>query len=215
MTKRDTRDSALRSFGRWITSFSWDEVLSIEDCKEKFDLLSCILMKAVNRLLPLKSFWVHATDKPWITQKIKSLVAHRQRALAKYGKDSPSFKLLRNKLQRAIATAKNLFYENNVKALKDSSVSKWWKEVKCISVVSDDPGQWFLQLVDGNSIDSVTSLCERINDFFVNLTSDFVPLSPSDVSSIEVCDVPLELLATPYETEKGPTFDKGQEGSWA
>ena len=60
-----------------------------------------------------------------------------------------------------------------------------------------DPGQWFLQLVNGNSIDSVTTLCERINNFFVSLLSDFVPLSPLDV-----CDVPLELLATPYETEK-------------
>ena len=46
ITKRDTRDSALRGFGRWTTSFSWDEVFSLERCEEKFDLFYRIMSDA-------------------------------------------------------------------------------------------------------------------------------------------------------------------------
>ena len=52
--KRDTRDSALRDFGRWITSFSWDEVFSLDRCEEKFDLFYRIMSDAVNRFLPFE-----------------------------------------------------------------------------------------------------------------------------------------------------------------
>ena len=52
--KRDTRDSALRDFGRWITSFSWDKVFSLDRCEEKFDLFYRIMSDAVNRFLPFE-----------------------------------------------------------------------------------------------------------------------------------------------------------------
>lgn len=45
-------------------------------------------------------------------------------------------------------------------------------------------------------------LCDRINDFFVNLTREFVPLTPDDVAGIAVESVPTELLTTPWEAEK-------------
>ena len=40
--------------------------------------------------------------------------------------------------------------------------------------------------MDGDVIDSVATLCDRINDFFVNLTQEFVPLTPDDVAGIAV-----------------------------
>ncbi|XP_048590589.1 uncharacterized protein LOC125573834 [Nematostella vectensis] len=166
ITKRDTRDSALRGFGSWITSFSWDEVYCLDNCKEKFELFYQILSDAINQFLPLKTFRVHSTDKPWISTKTKSFVARRQHALVRYGKDSPAFKMWRNKVQKAISSAKKSFYNSKVKNLKESSVGKWWKEIKNLSGVSDDSGQWYLQLVDGLIIDSVDSLCDKINDFF-------------------------------------------------
>ena len=118
--KRDTRDSALRGFGRWITSFSWDEVFSLDRCEETFDLFYRIMSDAVKRFLPLKSF----RDKPWISPKIKFLVARRQHALNRFGKNSQAFKMWRNKVQRAITSAKKFYYDTKVKGLKDSNVGK-------------------------------------------------------------------------------------------
>ena len=138
--KRDTRDSALRGFGGWITSFSWDEVFSLDRCEKKFDLFYRIMSDAVNRFLPLKSFRVHSSDKPWISPKIKFLVARRQHVLNRFGKNSHAFKMWRNKVQRAITSAKKFYYDTKVKGLKDSNVKKWWKEVKNLAGISDDSG---------------------------------------------------------------------------
>ena len=140
--KRDTRDSALRGFGRWITSFSWDEVFSLDRCEKTFDLLYRIMADAVNRFLPLKSFRVHSSDKPWISPKIKFLVARRQHALNLFGKNSHAFKMWRNKVQRAITSAKKFYYDTKVKGLKDSNAEKWRKEVKNLADILDDSGQW-------------------------------------------------------------------------
>ena len=105
-------------------------------------------------------------------------------------------------MQRAITSAKKFYYDTKVKGLKDSNVGKWWKEVKNLAGISDDSSQWYRQLVDGDVIDSVATLCDRINDFFVNLTLEFVPLTPDDVAGIAVESIPPELLTTPWEAEK-------------
>ena len=60
-------------------------------------------------------------------------------------------------MQRAIAitSAKKFYYDTKVKGLKDTNVGKWWKEVKNLAGISDDSGQWYCQLVDGDVIDAV------------------------------------------------------------
>ena len=200
--KRDTRDSALRGFGRWITSFSWDEVFSLDRCEEKFDLFYRIMSDAVNRFLPLKSLPVHSSNKPWISPKIKFLVARRQQALNRFGKNSHAFQMRRNKVQRAITSVKKFYYDTKVKGLKYSNGGKWWKEVKNLAGISDNSGQWYRQLVDGDVNESVATLSDRINDFFVNFNLEFVPLTPDDVAGIAVESIPPELLTTPWEAEK-------------
>lgn len=110
----------------------------------------------------------------------------RQIFLARYGKDSQSFKHWRNKVQRAIKSRKEAYYTSKVKNLKETRVGKWWKEIKDRSGVSERETQWYSQLVDGANVTSVTKLCECINDFFASLTAGFTPLSPSEVSDIHV-----------------------------
>ena len=108
----------------------------------------------------------------------------------------------RNKVQRAIKSVKKFYYDTKVKGLKGFNVGKWWKEVKNIAVISANSDQWYRQLVDGDVIDSVDTLCDRTNNSFVNLTLEFDPLTPDDVASIAVESVPSELLTTPWEAEK-------------
>ena len=76
------------------------------------------------------------------------------------------------------------------------------RKFKNLAGISDDSGQWYRQLVDGDVIDSVATLCDRINGFLVNLSLEFVPLSPDDVAGIAVESIPPELLTTPLEAEK-------------
>ena len=53
--RRDTRDSRIREFGQWITSFSWQEVLSKGSCQDKFECFHRTLLGAVEKYLPMKT----------------------------------------------------------------------------------------------------------------------------------------------------------------
>ena len=57
---------------------------------EKFDIFINTIKDAVDKFLPIEKTYVSAPDKPWITEKIKSLIAKRQKLL-KFGKDSPAY----------------------------------------------------------------------------------------------------------------------------
>lgn len=105
-------------------------------------------------------------------------------------------------MQRAVTSPKKFYYDTKVKGLKDSKVEKWWKNVKNLAGISDDSGQWYRQLDDVDVIDSVATPCYRINDFFVHLTLESVPLTPDDVAGIKVESILRELLTTLWEAEK-------------
>ena len=186
VTRCDTRDSRIRKFGQWITSFSWHEIYSAISCKGKFERFHRTLAGAIDRFMPARVHSLHSTDKPWMTTKIKAWITKRQKCLASYGKDSPTFKVWRNKVQRSIKHCKRTFYNTKVKNLKDTNIGRWWKEVKNLSGLSNNEGQWYQQLIDGTTIDSVDTLCERINQLFIGLISGFVLLSPDDVDSFDV-----------------------------
>ena len=95
---RDLRDSAWRAFGGWLTTKNWSHILSIDACKETFNTFITELQNAVNTYLPWKSVRVHPTDRPCITRKIKILIKKRQEAFTRDGKDSATYKRLRNKV---------------------------------------------------------------------------------------------------------------------
>ena len=198
--KRDLSNSRILEFGRWITLFSWDEVFSLTSCKEKFACFRRILSDAIDYILPINVSYTHSSDKPWLTPKIKSWIAKRQRCLHKYGKDSHLFRLWRNKVQFAIKECKKKYYNSKVKNLKDTNISRWWKEVKLLSGVSCNDDEWFHQLIDESSADPLFSLCDKINNFFSSLTSDFVPLSSQDITNLPFGPpIPPVLLVTPAE----------------
>ena len=134
---------------------------------------------------PLTRTRAHQGDRPWVTPKNRAWIRKRQIFLARYGKDSQSFKQWRNKVQRAIKSCKEAYYDSIVKNLKDTRVEKWWKEIKELSGVSERESV-HSQPDDGANVTSVTKLCDCINDFFASLTAGFTPLSPSDVSDIHV-----------------------------
>ena len=142
-------------------------------------------------------------DKPWMTDKIKTWIRKRQSCLAKYGKDSSSFKYWRNKVACYIKECKQLYYKSRVSNLKTTNANKWWKEIKNLSGMTDKNNHWFEHLIDGETVDSIDNLCERINQFFADLTKDFTPLSQEDVFNCSTGDFDADdLLVSTSEAYK-------------
>ena len=106
VTVRDLRDSAWRAFGRWLTNEGWSPYFSAESCKHKFHIFTTELQNAIDIYLPRKTVRIHPTDRPWTMKSIKMLINKRQTVFTRDGKDSASYRRLRNKVQWEIRLAK-------------------------------------------------------------------------------------------------------------
>ena len=96
VTVRDLRESAWRTFERWLTNKDWSQLSSAESCKHKFHIFIFVteLQNAVDTYLPWKSVRIHPTDRPWTTKRIKKLwlIKKRQTVFTRDGKDSASYR---------------------------------------------------------------------------------------------------------------------------
>ena len=110
------------------------------------------------------------------------------------GKDSASYRLWRNKVQREVKSAKHYYYKHKVCDLEQSNGKKWWKQIKCLTG-QDIQQEWFHQFLDDNCPDT-KSLADKVNDFFLSLREGFAPLPYSEPTTQFV---PPELLVTEKE----------------
>ena len=154
-----------------------------------FQIKTLDIDNSVDLYLPKKRVRVCLNNKPWVTPKLTSLIRQRQNVLSTLGKDSARFKDLRNRVQRECKIARARFYNNKVSTLKESNVSRWWKEVKALSGLTAS-SEWWHQML-GEAIPTVDALAGRFNEFLRDLTSNFIPLPES---AVELVPVPQELL---------------------
>ena len=115
---------AWRTFGRWLTNKDWSQLTSAESCKHKFHIFITELQNAVDTYLPWKSVRIHPTDRPWTTKRIKMLIKKWQTVFTREGEDSASYRLLRNKVQWEIRSAKYDYYHHKVSDLEQTDPKK-------------------------------------------------------------------------------------------
>ena len=121
-----------------------------------------------------------------MTSKLKTLILRRQKSFVLHGKDSPTFKYWRNRVQQECKTCRNNSYERKFAALKDSNVKRWWKEIEGLT------GQRSTTDRLDENIPSLTALADCFNDFLAGLTAHVIPL---DLTDCELdFEVPREFL---------------------
>ena len=64
-----------------LYNFDWSPVFSTKDINEKVDVFLRITDGLINEFFPEKTVESYDENKPFITQKIKSLMVKRDRAL--------------------------------------------------------------------------------------------------------------------------------------
>ena len=161
------------------------------------------LQKPSRNICPLQQFKYIALINLGLTARLNRGL-RRYKCLARYGKQSPRFKFWRNKVQHAIKQAKSLYYDTTIRKLKSTDANRWWKEVKNLCGLEDWNGSWFQHFVDGDTIDSINRLRERVSEIFVGLTTDFTPLSTQNILDIPVerSEIPEELFVSAREAYK-------------
>ena len=169
VARRDLRTSRIRDLGQWITQQSWDDVISTTLVNEKLTSLLILSRMLLISFCRWKKTYVYASDKPWITEKIKSMIAKRQKLL-KFGKESPAYKEARNAVQKEC----ECFCDRKVAKLKQTNVRRWWKEIKGLTGLRCSES-WVQQML-ADHLESTELLANSFNTFLAGLTADFVPL---------------------------------------
>jgi hypothetical protein len=167
-SKKDLRDSSLRYFGHWITTYDWKDVHKITDCDRKFNKFNEILSHMINYFSPIKPSKVYSSDKPWMMSSLKFHIKKRQKAFNKHGKDSHAYKCWRSEVQYAVKQARKI-YSHSVEKRKNTNPTRWWKEIKSIGSLSSQVS-WCCQLLS-QIIPTCRDLAEYYNDYLVGLTS--------------------------------------------
>ena len=170
--KRSVRrfpESAINAFGRWVSSHHWftglDSVASVDSLTGSFNT---DVKTAIDIRFPLKSVKIHPTDRPWMTSRIKQLILERQRVF--HSNRNGRWKELRIRVRDEIAAREKAFYSEKVSYLKNTDPRKWWSLVNRLSGKSS--GASAISYEVDNKVLSGLELANRLNNFFVSVTSD-------------------------------------------
>ncbi|XP_071941103.1 uncharacterized protein [Antedon mediterranea] len=122
------RDSSVLSFGQWVTTHEWNDVLNIEDVNRKTKMFSSILNGAF-KIFPVLIRNKRTADKPWMSDKIRRLIDSRQTLFRRFGR-TDEWRSIRNLVQDCIRKAKNQYYCNSLLSLKRNNPDMWHKGIK-------------------------------------------------------------------------------------
>ena len=127
----------------------------------------------------------------------KSSRLKRQKLFKRYGKDSNSYKQLRNIVQQEIRSTKRNYYQQKVLDLENTGCRKWWGQIRSLAGqgIRQD---WSCQFLDDSCPDTRT-LANKVNDFFISLSDHFIPLHYLPPMHQ---DIPPDLLASEMEVYK-------------
>ena len=78
---RNLKPSLKQALGRVLSSLDWSFLNNINSCENKLEIFSDILTKSLDIIIPIKEKKIHVNDAPWMTDKLKTAINNRQRAL--------------------------------------------------------------------------------------------------------------------------------------
>jgi len=101
-------------FGEKLSKVDWNTCLSIfEDVDEITSNYNDCLYSLFDQCFPLKTVTLSSKDQPWVTPKLKMLMAEKDRAFHK--KNKTAYISLREQLDREIKHCRNQFYQTEFK----------------------------------------------------------------------------------------------------
>ena len=133
---RPMRDSSVREFGQWVSSFDWKDVLEAESAHQKADIFQNILLHKYYSFFPQKVLKFRRDDKPWVTDAVKRLDRKRRRAWLR-DKNSDLYRILNENYKILCKKSKQDYFIKTVQNLKNTNISGWYKQIKKMSTLSN------------------------------------------------------------------------------
>ena len=179
--RRTIKLSMKASFGRWLSTINWSFLETLPNCKEKLDAFNSLLLFGIDKFFPVRKYKQHPTDKLWITPDLKILIDQRQQVMSN---DPPTFRRLRNKVNKINNTLRSSFFDKKVQNCDSSAL--WWKSINRLAgrpmnkTVSS-------MIVSGKEIRG-TQLATHINQSFLSITNSMDPLPELEDNETDTTD---------------------------
>ena len=100
------------TFAKALSAIKWEALYRLETCEEQYAYYQMIIEKLMHMCFPSNTVSRHTSDKPWITDRFRSLVRKRQRAHR--SGDIIQAIILRNKLKHTASKLRQDFYQTHI-----------------------------------------------------------------------------------------------------
>ncbi|XP_068691562.1 uncharacterized protein [Montipora foliosa] len=128
LSDHNSRKSSKVAMGKFLGSFDWHAPFSaLYTCGDMWNLLCKTIHTGLHILMPFKRTKICSADAPWMTQKLKSLILKRQKALNSRGSESSSFKHYRNLVNRGKKECRAEYYQSKIQNLKEELSNGGWR----------------------------------------------------------------------------------------
>ncbi|CAH1270894.1 Hypp4498 [Branchiostoma lanceolatum] len=120
----------MRSLSLLMNTTEFTPVFQTAEPSRKVAVLTTMLKGLLDKAVPVKKVKITTADKPWMTVRIKELLAERQQAFC--SGDTAVYSRLRNAVAKHNKKAKRPYYEREVANLKHSNPGHWFKSIKAL-----------------------------------------------------------------------------------
>ena len=175
---RPMKQTGIDLFGHWLKNQDWNEMYNADTVDEKVEIFHNSLLEKVDEFLPEKTRKISNDDQPFCTEEMKRLKRLKSREYKKNRK-SLKWRDLNVKYQKEVSKAKQNYYRNIIRDLKESKVAQWYSKLKRLCSYDQMKSEPII-------VESIKHLTDKeqaeiIADKFAKVSQEYEPLKSEDI----------------------------------
>ena len=181
---RSYRGYSPQIFKNKLRQVDWACVYLAVSVDEAYDYFVGILGSIIDELAPMRQVRVKQRTEAWMTGEIISSIKRRDFLFGQFKRDRTKrdvyreYCRVRNKVQRDVKLAKQVYFEGMVER-SDGDSSKLWKELKCSGFAAKArSGAKVVLDVEGEKCFDAGRVAARFNEFFTGVAKSLVASLP-------------------------------------
>ena len=156
-----------------VAAISWEEVESIDDAVEAYDIFEKEMLRVIDKHAPVKKSRIKKKESPWITNDILILIRQRnvQKKKAKQSglfEDWKHYKHLRNKVTACIRREKKNYVTNTINRSNGQSADIW-QSLKCLMPKKVNSVKIPCIKKDKYNVTDKTEIADSFNNHFIDI----------------------------------------------
>ena len=187
--QRDYSEKNKINFLNDISVLDWQDVYSAADAQHAFSLFHKKLIDLHDSHFPEKSITKrYYTRKPWLTSCLRDAIRKKNKLYYKSVKikcmrTRKEYELYRNQLRKLLRVAEKKHYADRISENKHNSKRLWMIIKSVINRNKKTKFQDKFKFNDGSYTTDMKIICEKFNDFFINVGPSLSKKIPPQISS--------------------------------